>query len=89
LTSSYEAKVTIYNCRILAWRFRSEIDSALLATVSGSPPRAAPAIVTNSARNLLTNLLRHCLADVGTCQVEPHWAQVLVYACGCLGNRTR
>jgi len=68
-------------------RFCSEIDSTVLATAAGSTSTTAPVITANPARNLLTNLLRHRLADLGTCQVEPHWAQVLVYSCGCHGNR--
>jgi hypothetical protein len=39
------------------------------------------------ATSLLANLLRHSQADLGTRQVEPHRAQVLVDACGCHGNR--
>ena len=38
------------------------------------------------ATDLLTSLLRHHLADLGTCQVVPHWAQVLACSRGGQGN---
>jgi hypothetical protein len=60
----------------LSQRFCSEIDSTVLAMAAGSVSTSAPAITADIARNLLTNLLRHRRADLGTCQVEPHWAQV-------------
>jgi hypothetical protein len=54
---------------------------------AGSASTSPPVITATPARNLLVNLLRHRLADLGTCQVVPHWAQVLVYSGGCHGNR--
>jgi hypothetical protein len=48
---------------------------------------APPVITAALATSLLATLLRHSQADLGTCQVEPHRAQVLVDACGCHGNR--
>jgi hypothetical protein len=72
-----------------AKRIRAEIDSTILSTLTGLPLTTTPAITTNLAKNLLTNLLRHHrLADLDTCQMEPHWPQVLVYSFGCHGNRT-
>jgi hypothetical protein len=67
----------------------SEIDSTVLATADGSASTAAPVITVTPARNLLTSLLRHRRADLGTLQVEPHWTQVLVCSRGCHGNRMR
>jgi hypothetical protein len=37
--------------------------------------------------NLVASRLRQRLAHVGTCQVEPHWAQVIVETRGGRGNR--
>jgi hypothetical protein len=34
-----------------------------------------------------SDLVRRRFAHLGTCQVEPHSRQVLVYSCGCHGKR--
>jgi hypothetical protein len=68
-------------------RLRSEMESTVLATAAGSTSTAAPVITAAPATNLLVSLLRQRRADLGTCQVVPHWAQVIVESCGCHGNR--
>jgi hypothetical protein len=72
-----------------AKRICAEIDSTNSLTLTWSTFTPTPVITTNLAKSLLTNLLRHHrLADPDTCQMEPHRPQVLVYPCGCHGNRT-
>ena len=45
--------------------------------------------VTHKSENMRNDLVRRRLAHLGTCQVYPHSAQVLVYSVGCHGNRMR
>lgn len=45
--------------------------------------------VTHKSENMRNDLARRRLAHLGTCQVYPHSAQVLVYAFGCHGNGMR
>ena len=45
--------------------------------------------VTHKSENMRNDLVRRRLAHLGTCHVYPHSAHVLVYACGCHGNRMR
>ena len=37
--------------------------------------------------NMEIDLIRRCTADLGTCHVYPHSAQVLAYSCAAQGNR--
>lgn len=53
----------------------------------GSASTAAPVITAPAAMNLAASRLRQRLAHVGTCQVEPHWAHVIVETRSCHGNR--
>ncbi len=62
----------------LSLAVRSEIESTVLAIAAGSTSTSPPVMTATPARNLLATLLRHRRADLGTCQVVPHWAQVLV-----------
>jgi hypothetical protein len=58
-------------------RFRSEIESTVLAMAAGSASTAAPVTTATAVTNLLASRLRQRRADPGTCQVVPHWAQVI------------
>ena len=58
-----------------------ETELTVLAAAAGSIS-TTPMITATPATNLPTSLLRHRRADLGTFQVEPHWARVLVDSCG-------
>jgi hypothetical protein len=66
--------------------FCAEIDPTCRSrSVASEVPQVFDVI--HKSENMRSDLARCRLAHLGTCQAQPHSAQVLVYSVGCHGNR--